>query len=178
MALRISRNPAFSIRGMAKGRLIGPDAECAGCIRQPRPGLPWMADGLRSILQNLEQPFDPVDILCGEAALEVGVVGEDQGCKRGDVSRCKRGAVADRVAVWRLAGNDRNTGRAKVEFGPAAGKRRYKQPARRGSGGCGLRRLRTVFREASHSVRPHRPLRHAENRPETVCPLRSCRRQR
>src|SRR6266404_5609013 len=108
-----------------------------------------MTDWLRSILENLEQPLDPLRIFGSEAPLEVAVVGEDQGCESSDVSRRERGAVADRVGVRRLTGNDRDAGRAQVEFGPATGKRRHKSARDRG-GDHGLRRLWTVFRIASH----------------------------
>ena len=108
-----------------------------------------MTDRLRGLLENLEQPLDALKVPSDEAALEIAMVGEDQGCECGDMSRGQRGAVADRVAVRRLAGNDRDARRAQIEFRPAARERRNKKPGRDRSSCRGLGRLRAVFRIAS-----------------------------
>src|ERR1700741_4269012 len=108
-----------------------------------------MTDRLRRLLENLEQPFNAAKVLGGETAFEVAVIGEHQGCERSNVCSRQRSAVADRVAVRRLAGDDRNAGSTEVQFRPAAGECRYEYPA--GNRNCcrGLRRLRTVLRETS-----------------------------
>src|SRR5437879_7199381 len=108
-----------------------------------------MTDRLRGILENLEQPFDALRISGSETALEITVIGENQGCECGNVCSRERGPVRDRVTVRGLAGNDRNARRAEVELGPATGKRRYEEAAGERDGRRRLCRLRTVFREAS-----------------------------
>src|SRR6267142_944183 len=108
-----------------------------------------MTDWLRGIRENLEQPLDALQISGSETALEITVIGEDQGCECGNVGSSERGPVADRVTVRGLAGSDRNARRAEVELGPATGKRRYEEPAGERDGCRRLCRLRTVFREAS-----------------------------
>ena len=126
-----------------------PNTQGKARVREPGPGLPGMADRLRCLFENLEQPFNPSKILGRETALEVAVIGEDQSCERGNMGRRKRRAVADRVAVRRLAGDDRNAGSTEVQFRSAAGKWRHEQPAGNRSCRRGLRRLRTVLWEAS-----------------------------
>src|SRR5712691_8460528 len=108
-----------------------------------------MTNRLRGLLENLEQPLDALEVPPGEAALEIAVVGEDQGCERGDMSRGQRGAVADRVSVRRLAGNDGNARCAQIDLRPAARERRNEEPARGRGRCCGLGRLRAVFGIAS-----------------------------
>src|SRR3981189_2140342 len=52
----------------------GPDAKRACRIGQSGAGLPGMADRLRRVLENLEQPLDPSKIPPGEVALEIAMV--------------------------------------------------------------------------------------------------------
>src|SRR2546430_13837004 len=108
-----------------------------------------MTDRLRGILENLEQPFDALQISGSETALEITVIGEDQRCECGNVGSRERGPVTDRVTVRGLPGNDRNAKRAEVELGPATGKRRYEEPGRQRGGCPRLGRLPAVNREAS-----------------------------
>src|SRR5882724_8863473 len=132
-----------------KRPLPGPDPERPGRIRQPGSRLPGMTDRLRGLLENLEQPLDALKVPPDEAALEIAMIGEDQGCERGNMSRRQRGAVADRVAIRRLAGNDRYARRAQIEFWPPAREQRNKKPARDRGSYRGLGRLRAVFQIAS-----------------------------
>src|SRR5260370_9726682 len=97
-----------------------------------------MADRLRRVLEYLEQPLDPSKIPPGEAALEIAMVREDQRRKGRHMGRGQRAAFANRVAVRRLTRNDRDAGCAKIEFGPAPGERRRKQPAPDPYGRCTL----------------------------------------
>src|SRR5438270_8197323 len=127
----------------------GPDAERARRIGEARAGLPGMTDRLRGAFENLEQPFDPLKIPPGEAALEIAMVRQNQRRERRDMRGRHRGAVANCVAVRRLTGDDRHAWRAQIKLWSATGKRRHEQPARdRNRRGCG-RRLWAVVRIAS-----------------------------
>src|SRR5260370_21132221 len=108
-----------------------------------------MADRLRRTFEDLEQTLDPLKVPSAEAASEIAVMREDQRRERRDMGRRQRGAVANRVVVRRLARNDGDARRAKIEFGPATGERRHKQAARDRYRRRGLQRLRAVFRIAS-----------------------------
>src|SRR5229473_1830299 len=82
-----------------------PHAKRACRIGQPGARLPGMANRLRRLLENLEQPLDALKIPPGEAALEIAVVGEDQDRECRHMSGSQRGTVANRVAIRRLACN-------------------------------------------------------------------------
>src|SRR5438874_10721698 len=134
-----------------------PDAERARRIGEAGAGLPGMTDRLRGALENLEQPFDPLKIPPGEAALEIAMVRQNQRRETREMRGRYRGAVANCVTVRRLTGDDRHTWRAQIKLRSATGERRHEQPARdrdrRGRGRC----LWAVVRVASElSDRPHR----------------------
>src|SRR3977135_3064967 len=109
-----------------------------------------MANRLRRILENLEQPLAPLKIPPGEDALKIAVVGKDQDRKRRDMSRGQRGTVANREAVRRLARNDSDAGRAQVEFGPTTREQRHEQPVRDRCGCRALNRWRSVLEIPSY----------------------------
>src|SRR5436309_4294045 len=85
----------------------GPDPERARRIGETGAGQPGMADRLRGALENLEQPFDPLKISPGEAALEIGMVRQYQRRQRRDMRGRHGGTVANCIAVRRLTGDDR-----------------------------------------------------------------------